>query len=160
MTFQAFSSLMPVRKRHQKIGSHASVLGFSKPDLKLGSSQGSHLTLPQTQGAGSHTCPAGPFPRQRFRPEVNTFPFPTCRHSVIQPALQGAFHAGSQDGPAKETGDRGGAGAEQEAWRQGEGPTPHCRESWLKRQVKMNLPSTSSSSEGEVSCLRLDRMLI
>ena len=35
------------------------------------------------------------------------FPFlPTCRHSVIQPALQGAFHAGSQDGPAKET--RGG----------------------------------------------------
>ena len=74
MTFHAFSSLIPVRKRPQENREPCFSPWILKARLQARPSQGSHLTLSQTQGARSHPCPAGPFPRQRFGPAVNIFP--------------------------------------------------------------------------------------
>ena len=109
---------------------------------------------------GSHTCPARPFPRHRFGPEVNTFPSsPPAGIQLFNQHSRVPSTLGLRMVQPRRPGGEVGGGAEQEAWQRGK-THASLQESWLKRQVKMNLPSTSSSSEGEVSCLRLDRMLM
>ena len=158
MTFQAFSSLMPVRKRPQKNREPCFSPWFLKARLQAQPSQGSHLTLPQTQGAThvlqGHSPGRGLDPRSilSLPPHLQAFSYSTSTPGCLPCWVSGWSSKGDQWG-------RWGEGAEQEAWQQGK-THASLQESWLKRQVKMNLPSTSSSSEGEVSCLRLDRMLM
>lgn len=84
---------------------------------------------------------------QRFGPEINTSP-PLYRHLFSQQGFPGATQAGS----GRETLQWG-------AQRQAKQTHAWLQEAWLKRQLKMKLPSLSSSRDVKEAG-SLDRMLM